>query len=99
MAVDLNRKNLYYNVANTYQAYNSSNIYKCNSDNLKQVLEQILQQKSNDRILIELPSTVGLTEEIISALTDNIDIRVIGGLTDEYGKSHKNSDAMDHLRE
>ena len=46
-----------------------------------------------------MPNTIGLSDEIINALTDNIDVRIIGGLTDEYAKSHKDSDALDHLRE
>ena len=97
--IDLGRKP--FDESKTYQAYNSNNIYKCDANNLKQVLSQILQQQSSERILIELPSTVGLTDEIINALTDNIDVRIIGGLTDEYAKSHKSehSDAMDFLRE
>ena len=95
--VDLNRK--VFDASNTYQAYSPNNIYKCDANNLKQVLSQILQQQSNERILIELPNTIGLSDEIINALTDNIDVRIIGGLTDEYAKSHKDSDALDHLRE
>ena len=86
---------------NTYQAYDTNNIYKCDANNINAVLEQILQQHSNERILIELPSTVGLTDEIIESLTDNIDVRIIGGLTEEYAKSHRgqDSDSLDHLRE
>ena len=97
--VDLGRK--VFDEANTYQAYNPNNVYKCDVNNLKQVLSQILQQGSSERILIELPSTVGLSDEVINALTDNIDVRIIGGLTDEYAKSHKSehSDALDYLRE
>ena len=95
--VDLSRK--VFDASNTYQAYSPNNIYKCDANNLKQVLSQILQQQSSERVLIELPSTIGLSDEIINALTDNIDVRVIGGLTDEYAKSHKDSDALDHLRE
>ena len=97
--VDLSRK--FFDVKKTYQAYTSNNIYKCDSNNLKQTLDMILQRHSTERMLIELPSTVGLTDEIINALTDNIDVRVIGGLTDEYSKSHKGeySDALDFLRE
>lgn len=97
--IDLKRKE--FNELNTYQAYSSNNIYKCDANNLKQILGQILQQQSNERILIELQSTVGLTDEVINALTDNIDVRVIGGLTNEYAKSHRGerSDSLDYLRE
>ena len=97
--VNLGRKE--FDASKTYQAYNPNNIYKCDANNLKQVLSQILQQQSSERILIELPNTVGLSDEIINALTDNIDVRVIGGLTEEYSKSHRSehSDALDFLRE
>lgn len=97
--VNLSRK--IFDPSNTYQAYSPSNIYKCNANNLKEILSQILQHQSSERILIELPSTVGLSDEVINALTDNIDVRVIGGLTEEYAKSHntEHSDVLDHLRE
>lgn len=97
--VDLSRKN--FDATSTYQAYNPNNIYKCDDNNIKQVLNQILQKKSSERILIELPSTVGLTDEVVSTLTNNMDVRIIGGLTDEYAKSHKgeHSESLDYLRE
>ena len=94
--IDLNAKK--FEEKATYNAYNPNNIYKCNSNNLKQVLEGILRQNSNERILIELPNTIGLTNDIIDSLTDNIDVRIIGGLTEEYANSHKN-EYMDYLRE
>lgn len=95
--VDLNRKA--FNESKTYQAYNPNNIYKCDANNLEQVISEILSQHSGERILIELQNTIGLTDDIINSLTDNIDVRIIGGLTKEYSESHKDSDVIDYFRE
>ena len=94
--IDLARKK--FDESKTYAAYDTNNVYKCNADNLKQVLAQILQQQSTDRILIEIPNTIGLTHDIIDQLTENIDVRITGGLTEEYFKSVK-TENMNYLRE
>lgn len=92
--------NLYskFKETNTYQAYSMNNVFKCNSSNIKEVLTRILQEKSNQRVLIEIQSSSILNDDIINMLTDNIDVRIIGGLTDEYANSHK-GDNLDFLRE
>ena len=83
----------------TYKAYNINNVYKCNNDNLAKVLSYILQNNNGERILIQIPNTKGLTDEMVDLLTDNIDVRIIGGLTQEYSKTHNKGPNMDNLRE
>lgn len=82
----------------TYQAYKPENVYKCDSKKIDETLDHIIQLKSNERILIELPNTVGLTQSIIDRIPSNVDVRIDGGLTEEYAKSIKN-EYMDYLRE
>lgn len=88
-----------FDVSNTYAAYNRDNVYKCTPENILQTISEILKQKPNERVLIEVDNTIGLSNDVIKYLTSNIDVRVIGGLTEEFAKSHRHSDAMDHLRE
>lgn len=87
-----------FNKNQTYQAYKKENIFKCDSLSLVKIIECIKNNKPNEKVLIELSSTIGITHDVINMLTDNIDIRIIGGLTEEYAKSFK-SNNMDYLRE
>ena len=82
----------------TYQAYKPGNVYKCSSEKLEDTLNQIMQLNTNERILIELPNTIGLTHSIIDKIPDNVEVRIDGGLTEEYAKSVRN-EHMDYLRE
>ena len=83
---------------NTYKAYSPDNVYKCDKQNIKETIKKVLEEKSNERVLIEVQSSNELNDEIVNMLTDNIDVRIIGGLTDEYANSHKGNN-MDSLRE
>ena len=82
----------------TYQAYEPSNVYKCNINDLEQIINQVTQSNTSERILVELPNTIGLTHSIIDRLPSNIEVRIDGGLTEEYAKSVRN-EHMDYLRE
>lgn len=82
----------------TYSAYKPGNVYKCTINNINDILNLIKNVDPNERVLIELPNTVGLTHDIINKIPNNVEIRIIGGLTKEYANSIKN-DFMDHLRE
>ena len=94
--IDLNRNT--FNEANTYSSYNQANIFKTDSNNIKSLLEQIDKINTNEKILIELQNTIGLTDEIIDIIPNNVDIRIIGSRTEEFAKSSKNQN-MDYLRE
>ena len=98
MAIGVNLEYPAFNESNTYAAYDANNVYKCTVDNIMQIINEINIKKSNERVLIEIENTVGLTDEIIKSIPDNVDVRVIGGLTEEYARSHKNQ-YMDYLRE
>lgn len=82
----------------TYQAYKPGNVYKSSSEKLEDTLNQIMQLNTNERILIELPNTIGLTHSLIDRIPDNVEVRIDGGLTEEYAKSVRN-EHMDYLRE
>jgi len=82
----------------TYSAYKPENVYKCTINNINDVLNSIISVSSDERILIELPNTVGLTHDIINKIPNNAEIRITGGFTQEYSNSIKN-DFMDYLRE
>ena len=82
----------------TYQAYEPNNVYKCNVNDLEQIINQVAQSNTNERILVELPNTIGLTHSIIDRLPSNIEVRIDGGLNEEYAKSVKN-ERMNYLRE
>lgn len=82
----------------SYQAYNSNNVYKCNVCDLENIIRKISSNGILERCLVEIPNTVGLTHDLVSNLSDNVDVRIIGGLTNEYSKSIRN-DHMDYLRE
>lgn len=59
----------------TYQTYDKENVFKCDSLSLVRTIEYIKNKKPNERVLIELPSTIGITHEVINMLSDNIDVR------------------------
>ena len=82
----------------TYQAYKPENVYKPNANELEQTLNNIIQSGTSDRVLIELPNTTSLTHSIIDKIPENVEVRIDGGLTEEYAKSVKN-EHMDYLRE
>lgn len=82
----------------TYQAYDMNNVYKCDVTSIISTIEQIRQSNKNDKCLIQIPNTNGLTHEIINQLPDNVDVRIVGGYTEEYAKSVKNPN-MNYLRE
>ena len=82
----------------TYQAYEPGNVQKCNVNDLDQIITQITQSNTSERILVELHNTIGLTHSIIDRLPSNIEVRIDGGLTEEYAKSVRNKH-MDYLRE
>ena len=65
--------NLYskFKETNTYQAYSMNNVFKCNSSNIKEVLTRILQEKSNQRVLIEIQSSSILNDDIINLIFDD----------------------------
>lgn len=94
--VSLNRREFDESV--TYQAYKPGNVYKCRSEDIEKILNQIIKLNTSERVLIELPNTVGLTHSIIDRIPDNVEVRIDGGLTQEHSKSHKNQ-FMDYLRE
>lgn len=74
-----------YDGSNTYAA--KGNVYKCTIKNIKEVINQIISQKPNEKVLIELPNTIGLTDDIINLLTDNMEVQIIGGYNEAYGTS------------
>lgn len=82
----------------TYQAYKPGNVYKCNVEDIEKIIDKVVQSNNNERVLVEIPNTVGLTHSIINKLPSNIDVRIDGGLTEEYAKSVRN-EHMDYLRE
>lgn len=94
--IDLNRST--FNEVETYKAYNPNNVFKTDCNNIRKLLEQINLSNSNERILIELQNTIGITDEIINMIPNNVDIRIIGSRTEEFAKSSKNQN-MDFLRE
>lgn len=83
---------------NSFKAYNPNHVIKCDGNRVDKAIEQIKASLSDERFLMQIPSTVGLTSNIVESLPDNVDIRIIGGLTEEYAKSTK-SNNMDYLRE
>lgn len=95
--VDISR-NKSVNEGKTYQAYNINNVFKCSGQNISDIIAKIKSSNNKDRCLIELPNTLGLTDDILNSLPDNVDVRIIGGLTEEYSTSFKN-DNMDFMRE
>ena len=94
----INLDDFLFDESTTYQAYNPNNVYKCTINNLEQIISEIIQTKQNERVLIELPNTIGLTHLIIDKIPNNAEVRIDGGLTKEYSKSVRNK-YMNYLRE
>ena len=94
----INLDDFLFDESTTYQAYNPNNVYKCTINNLEQIISEIIQTKQNERVLIELPNTIGLTHLIIDKIPNNVEVRIDGGLTKEYSKSVRNK-YMNYLRE
>ena len=91
----LNKK---FDESKTYRAYSSGNVFKCDEKNLKSTINKVKTMNQDEKILIELPDTTLITDEILEILPENVDVSVIGGLTKEYSKSHNNG-YLDFLRE
>ena len=71
----------------TYAGYDS--VYKVDS-NLKESISNLKNiESSSSKILVEIPNSSLLTTEAIEELPDNIEVRINGGLTDEYMNGHK----------
>ena len=75
---------------NTFKAYDIKNVYKCDTSNISQIIEQIRNSNISEKCLVQIPNTVGLTHDIINSLPDNVDVRIVGGYTEEYAKSFSN---------
>ena len=83
---------------NTFKAYDIKNVYKGDTSNISQIIEQIRHSNISEKCLIQIPNTVGLTHDIINSLPDNVDVRIVGGYTEEYAKSFS-TPYMDFFRE
>lgn len=59
----------------SYKGYDF--VYKTHGD-AANVINQVISENKGGKLLIELDSTVGLTEENLSLLPDNVEIRVLG---------------------
>lgn len=85
-----------FNEEETFKAYNINNVIKGDSSNFEEMISKI-NPDSKEKYLIQIPSTKGLTIDMIEKLPPNTDVRVIGGLTEEYAKSTAYN--WDNLRE
>lgn len=72
----------------TYQNYDF--LYKSN-DNLEDTLYDIQTNENQVKTLIEIDNSTQITNEFLSQLPDNVDVRIVGGNTDSYLNAFKHS--------
>ena len=75
-----------FNEEETFNAYDIDNVIKGDSADFEQLISKI-NPDSNEKYLIQIPDTKGLSIEMVEKLPENVDVRIIGGLTEEYAKS------------
>lgn len=68
-----------WNENSIYEGYD----YVVKSNDLNSAISELNNPTLNGNILIEIPTTIGLTQEVINNIPDNVKVRVKGGYTSE----------------
>lgn len=77
-----------FDIKKTYVGYDK--VISCSNLNSQNLSEIKQYENSNQKVLVEIPNTFGLSSQMASLIPNNVFIRIIGGHTDEYLKGMKN---------